>query len=150
MTTSPRPSAEFLAPNPFVDSDHPEVIAFAERHRSAEGEIATSITLYEAIRDGWRYNPWNVSLDATDYRASGLLRRACGEGGHCIDQALLLAACARPLGIRSRLHFANVRNHSGAAKLESQLGHDLPVFHGYAGLYLEGRWVAAAPAFDRD
>lgn len=150
MTTSPRPSAEFLAPNPFVDSDHPEVIAFAERHRSAEGEIATTIALYEAIRDGWRYNPWNVSLDASDYRASGLLKRTREQGGHCIDKALLLAACARALGIPSRLHFANVRNHIGTAKLEKQLGTDLLVFHGYAGLYLEGRWVAATPAFNKE
>jgi len=150
MTTSPRPSAGFLEPNAYVDSDHPGVIAFAERHRSAHGEIATAVALYEAIRDGYRYNPWHVSLEASDYRASVLLERTRERGGHCIDKALLLAACARALGIPSRLHFANVRNHIGTAKLEAQLGTNLLVFHGYTGLYLEGRWVAATPAFNKE
>ena len=69
--------------------------------------------------------------------------------GHCIDKALLLAACARALGIPAQLHFANVRNHVGTAKLEERLGTDLLVFHGYTELWLDERWVAATPAFNK-
>jgi transglutaminase-like putative cysteine protease len=141
---------EFLAPNACVDSDHPRVVAYAQRFRSDEGEVATAVALYHAIRDGYRYNPWEVSLTQDGYRASAVVDRTFQRGGHCIDKALLLAAGARALGIPSRLHFANVRNHIGTAKLSAKLGTDLLVFHGYAELFLEGRWVAATPAFNRE
>ena len=53
-------------------------------------------------------------------------------------------------GIPARLHFANVRNHIGTEELERILGTDLLVFHGYTELFLEGRWVAATPAFNKE
>jgi transglutaminase-like putative cysteine protease len=142
--------AEFLAPNSYVDSDHPRVVEYAQRHRSPDGEVASAVSLYYAIRDGYRYNPWEVSLLPEAYRASEVVGRSYERGGHCIDKALLLAACARALGIPSRLHFANVRNHVGTAKLEAMLGTDLLVFHGYTELFLEGTWVAATPAFNKE
>jgi transglutaminase-like putative cysteine protease len=141
--------SEYLLPNAFVDSDHPDVVAYAERHRSRGGDVETAVALYYAIRDGLRYTPWEVSLDAADFRASAVAARSYERGGHCIDKALLLAGCARALGIPSRLHFANVRNHIGTARLEERLGTDLLVFHGYTELFLEGRWVASTPAFNR-
>lgn len=139
----------FLLPNAFVDSDHPGVVAYARRHGGHLPPREAAVALYYAIRDGWRYNPWRVRFTPEAYRASQLLERSPDEGGHCIDKANLLAASARALGIPSRLHFANVRNHVGTASLEAQLGTDLLVFHGYAELHLEGRWVAATPAFNR-
>ena len=87
--------AIYLAPNPFVDSDHPAVVAYAERHRAAGGEVATAVALYHAIRDGFRYSPWGVSLEPEAFRASAVAQRTYEEGGHCIDKALLLAAAAR-------------------------------------------------------
>lgn len=144
------PDPQYLDPNAFVDSDHPRVIAFAERHESLEGEVASAVALYYAVRDGFRYNPWEVSLAAEDYRASAVLGRSFSRGGHCIDKALVLAAASRVLGIPSRLHFANVRNHIGTARLEELLGTDVLVFHGYVELFLGGRWVAATPAFNKE
>ncbi len=142
------PQPVFLRPNRFVDSDHPAVVAFARAHGGELPPRDAAVALYYAIRDGWRYNPWRVRLDPEGFRASGLLERSPQEGGHCIDKANLLAACARALSIPSRLHFANVRNHIGTARLEEFLGTDLLVFHGYCELHLGGRWVAATPAFN--
>lgn len=139
---------ELLSPNASVDSDHPLVVEYARRFVSPEGAVATAVALYGAIRDGFRYNPYEVSLAPEAYRASEVVQRSKARGGHCIDKALLFAACARALGIPSRLHFANVRNHIGTARLEAMLGTDLLVFHGYTELHLEGRWVAATPAFN--
>lgn len=148
---------EYLTPNEFVDSDHPAVLAYTERYcslkdppDSPERKREVAVALYYAIRDGFRYNPYQVSLDPKDYKASEVAQRTLERGGHCIDKALLLAACARALGIPSRLHFANVRNHIGTSKLEEALGTDLLVFHGYAELFLEDRWVAATPAFNKE
>lgn len=139
----------YLAPSECVDSAHPDIVAYAARYRSNEGAVATAVALYYAIRDSLRYTPWGVSFEPADWRASMIAKRDYQRGGHCIDKALVLAACARAVGIPSRLHFANVRNHIGTAKLEQQLGTDLLVFHGYTELFLEGRWVAATPAFNR-
>lgn len=145
---SPAVDPATLRPNAFVDSDHPAVVAYAEQHGGEGSAREVAVRLYDAIRDGFRYDPWRVRFQREDYRASGVLLRDRSEGAHCIDKANLLAACARARGIPSRLHFANVRNHVGTARLEEELGSDLLVFHGYTELHLDGRWVAATPAFN--
>ncbi len=139
-----------LRPNRFVDSDHPAVVEFARKIAADLPPREAAVALYLRVRDGLRYNPWRVGFRPEDFTASSVLLREPAEGGHCIDKANLLAASARVLGIPSRLHFANVRNHIGTAELERHLGTDLLVFHGYTELWLEGRWVAATPAFNRE
>jgi transglutaminase-like putative cysteine protease len=150
MNTPASEFAPFLNPGAFVDSSHPRVIDYAHRHAPKGSPVERAVALCYAVRDGYRYNPYEVSLHPSAFRASETAQRSFERGGHCIDKALLLAARARVLGIPSRLHFANVRNHIGTAKLEALLGTDLLVFHGYAELYLEGRWVAATPAFNKE
>ena len=139
---------EHLQPNRFVDCDHPAVLAYAHEYQKAT-PTESAIALYYAVRDGFRYNPWRVRFEPRDYAASSVLERDPAEGAHCIDKALVLAATCRALGIPSRLHFANVRNHIGTAKLEDELGTDLLVFHGYTELFLNECWVAATPAFNK-
>jgi len=140
----------YLEPDAFVDSTHPAVVAYADRHAGPLAGIEAAVALYYAVRDGFRYNPWRVRFTPDDFSGSDVLLRDPDEGAHCIDKALLLAAACRARGIPARLHFANVRNHIGTAKLEEKLGTDLLVFHGYTELCLEGRWVAATPAFNKE
>lgn len=144
---SPDPAT--LLPNAFVDSDHPAVVAFAREHAGGLAPKDAAVKLYYVVRERLRYNPWRVRYTRADYTTSSVLARDPAEGGHCIDKALLYAGLCRALGIPSRLHFANVRNHIGTAKLEEKLGTDLLVYHGYTELWLGGRWVAATPAFNR-
>ena len=142
--------AEFQQPSDFVDSDHPAVAAYAAAHTTlGASAIDNAVSLYYAIRDGFRYSPWDLSPTAAGFRASAVLQRDPNAGAHCIDKAVVLAACSRHVGIPARLHFANVRNHIGTEELERQLGSDVLVFHGYAELWLDERWVAATPAFNR-
>lgn len=144
------PDPAYLTPNRFVDSDHPAVLAYAHEHAVGATDRERIVALYYAVRDGFRYNPWNVKFKAEDFTASHLLLRDRAMGGHCVDKANLLAACARAVGVPSRLHFANVRNHVGTARLEAYLGTDLLVYHGYTEVWLNERWVAATPAFNRE
>jgi transglutaminase-like putative cysteine protease len=141
-----------LEPGFFVNSDHPAVRAYADQHagRSSDSPRDRAVSLYYAIRDGFRYNPWDLEVTPEAFKASAVAVRSTERGGHCIDKATLLAACCRYCGIPSRLHFANVRNHIGTAELERLLGTDLLVFHGYAELWLGDKWVAATPAFNRE
>ena len=143
--------APYLRPTIFLDFAHPAVAAFAERHSldASASDVERAVALYYAVRDGYRYSPWNVAGSPAGFAASVVVVRDEAAGAHCVDKAVLLAACARAIGVPSRLHFANVRNHVGTAELERQLGTDLLVYHGYTELYLEGRWVAATPAFNR-
>lgn len=143
---SPDPAT--LRPNAFIDSDHPAVLAFANEHAGGLPPKEAAIQLFYVVRERLRYNPWRVRYTPADYTSSSVALRDPAEGGHCIDKALLLAGACRALGIASRLHFMDVRNHIGTARLEEKLGTDLLVYHGFAELWLGGRWVAATPAFN--
>lgn len=138
---------DYLVAGEYIDSDHPEVIRFA---RSVTDHIdeprLQAVALYYVIRDRFQYNPYRLDLRPEALKASSLLTR---DYGYCIEKANLLAATCRVLGIPARLGFANVRNHIGTARLEEFLQTDLLVFHGYCEIYLEGKWVKATPAFNR-
>ena len=136
---------EYLRPGRFVDSDHPAVIAFSEENTSGKTERERAVSLYYAVRDRIRYNPFqNFMLDDA-YRASVCVLR----GEHwCVPKAALLAACARAAGIPARVGYADVKNHLTTPQLTRKMGTDLFVFHGYTEFLLEGKWVKATPAFN--
>ena len=138
---------EYLAPGQYIDSDHAAVREFAAAHSKGESDIERAISLYYAVRDAIKYNPFlDFSQDAA-YRASSTLER--GEG-FCVGKSALLAACARAVGIPSRVGFADVKNHLTTPRLRERMGTDLFIYHGYAELFLDGRWVKATPVFNSE
>lgn len=139
--------SEFLAPGRFVDSGHPAVVEFARRHAKGASDLERAVSLYYAVRDGVRYNPFLDFSTEAAFRGSVCLDR--GEG-FCIGKAALLAACARAVGIPARVGFADVKNHLTTPRLAERMGTDLFVYHGFAELWLEGKWVKATPAFNLD
>ena len=137
---------EYLQPGRFIDSDHPEVIAFAERNCGASADLREqAVSLYYAVRDQVRYNPYTFSRDPQTLKASHAL--SAGES-YCVPKALLLAACARHCGIPARIGLADVRNHLATPRLLALLRSEVFAMHGYTELYLAGRWVKATPAFN--
>ena len=136
---------EFLQPGRYVDSAHPAVIDFSEKNSVGNGELARAVALYYAVRDAIRYNPFLDFSKEETYRASHCI--SAGEG-FCVGKAALLAACARAAGIPARVGFADVKNHLTTPALRERMGTDLFVYHGYAELLIEGKWVKATPAFN--
>ena len=137
---------EFLQPTFFIDSDHPQVVSFAEQHRGDSQDLRQqAINLYLAVRDEIRYNPYSFSGDRQTLKASHALQ--AGES-YCVPKALLLAACARHCGIPARIGLADVRNHLSTPRLLEMLRSEVFAMHGYTELFLEGRWVKATPAFN--
>jgi len=137
--------SEYLKPGRFVDSDRPAVVAFSEEHSKGKSDREKAVSLYYAVRDRIRYNPFqNFTLDDT-YRASVCIEQG---SGWCVPKAALLAACARAIGIPARVGYADVRNHITSPELSAKMGTDLFVFHGYTELLLEGSWLKATPAFN--
>jgi transglutaminase-like putative cysteine protease len=135
----------YLQPRAYIDSDHPAVAAFARKAAGGATDIARAVSLYYAVRDGIRYNPFlDFTVDSA-YRASSCLE--AGEG-FCVGKAALLAACARAEGIPARVGFADVKNHLSTPRLLEYIGSDLFIYHGYTELLLEGKWVKATPAFN--
>jgi transglutaminase-like putative cysteine protease len=68
-----------------------------------------------------------------------------------VPKAVLLTAAARAVGIPARLGFADVRNHLQTPRLRERMGGtDEFVYHGYSDLLLDGRWVKATPAFNKE
>ena len=138
---------EFLSPGRYVDSDHAAVIEFARQHLKGSTDVERAVSLYYAVRDGIRYNPFLDFSRDTAFQGSHCLET--GEG-FCIGKAALLAACARAVGIPARVAFADVKNHLTTPRLAERMGTDLFVYHGFTELWLEGKWVKATPAFNLD
>jgi len=136
---------EFLSSGSYVDSAHSSVISFAGKNAEGKSSRERAISLYYAVRDAIRYNPFLDFSREESYRASHCI--AAGEG-FCVGKAALLAACARAEGIPARVGFADVKNHLTTPALRARMGSDLFVYHGYTELLLEGKWVKATPAFN--
>ncbi len=137
---------DYLGPTYYIDCEHPAVRAWAEKSAGGATEPAEmAARLFLAVRDQLRYDPYAVSRDRADYRASAILST---EAAFCVPKAVLLAAGARALGIPARLGFADVVNHLSSESLRKAMGTDVFVYHGYAELFIDERWVKATPAFD--
>ena len=136
---------EYLRTARYIDSAHPAVVSFSREHAKGSNERERAVSLYYAVRDKIRYNPFQNFLLDESYRGSACLER--GEGW-CVPKAALLAACARAAGTAARVGFADVKNHLTTPALRARMGTDLFVYHGFTELLLEGRWVKATPAFN--
>ena len=137
------------APTWFIDSDSDEVGRFVDRAlaggASPDDDTDVAITLFRAVRDGIRYDPYNTTRDPDDFRASAV---AGSSSNWCVPKAVLLTAAARHVGIPARLGFADVRNHLTSEKLQATMGTDIFAWHGYSELLLGDRWFKVSSAFN--
>lgn len=137
---------QYLSPGRFIDSDSPEVVAFAQAAiAGASDDVDKVRRLYVAVRDGITYDPYVNFADPVNFRASGVL---AVRRGFCVGKAALLAACCRAVGIPARTGYADVRNHMTSPKLYERVKTDVFIWHSYAELFVAGKWVKATPAFD--
>ena len=131
-----------------IDSDHPDVIAYArDTVAGAENPLKQAVKLYYAVRDGILYDPYSPFYLPEHYMASNILKNG---RGYCVGKASLLSALGRSCGIPTQIGFATVRSHLATKQLIDFLGSDLFVWHGFTEFYLEGKWVKATPAFNRE
>ena len=145
-TERPVPGPDYLASTRFLDHDTPAVREFARKAIAGETDaVAKAVKLFYAVRDGWRYDPFSMTLDPGDYVASHVLG---SRAAYCIPKAILLAAAARAVGIPAAIGLSDVVNHLTTEKLKTWIGSTYFMHHGYAVLHLGGQWVKAAPAFN--
>ena len=139
---------KYLEPTSILDSDHPDIQDYARRVAGREqGPREKAVKLFYAVRDGIWYDPYCPFYLPEHYRSSNILRAG---RGYCVCKAGLLCALARALEIPARVGFADVRNHLTTRQLMEFMGTDLFVYHGYTELFLDGKWVKATPAFNKE
>lgn len=148
MTSIERDTQEALAPSHFVDSDHPDVRDFTESTLRGVTDPHERIRLlFSAVRDRLRYDPYSVTADPSDYRASTIL---AGGPTWCVPKAVLLTASLRAAGIPAVLGFSDVRNHLSSPALLELMGTDRFVYHGWTSVYVGGAWRKGSPAFNAE
>ncbi|HJQ59391.1 MAG TPA: transglutaminase-like domain-containing protein [Vineibacter sp.] len=139
---------DYRRPGALVDSDHPAVVAFArDAIGDATAPLDRALRLYYAVRDKLRYDPYGTPMRREAYRASACLE---ARHGYCVNKAGLMAAACRAVGIPARLGYADVRNHMTTKRLSERMGTDTFYFHGYTDVWLDGRWLKATPAFNKE
>lgn len=138
----------YLTPTEIIDSNHQQIRGLAQEIAGRlKDPVEIAVKLYLAVRDGVRYDPYSPFYLPEHYRASYVLKRG---RSFCVPKASLLCALGRACGIPSRIGLATVRNHLATKQLIEFLGTDLFVSHGFVEFYLEGKWVKATPAFNRE
>ena len=138
----------YLTPTSIIDSDHPSIRDYARVIvRGRKEPIKIAVKLYLAVRDRILYDPYSPFYLPEHYRASYVLKRG---RSFCVPKASLLCALARACGIPARIGFADVRNHLATKQLIKFMGSNLFVYHGFVEFYLEGKWIKATPAFNRE
>ncbi len=139
---------QYLRATDLIDAHHPDIRNYAaETVGSSKDAVEMAVRLYYAVRDGIRYDPYYPFFLYENYRASRVLTNG---RGFCIPKVSLLCALGRACGIPCRPGFAHVRNHLATPELLEFMGSDLFVFHAFTEFYLEGKWVKATPAFNRE
>lgn len=139
---------KYLEPTAIIDSDHPEVSGLAMKVAGNSMDARDqAVKLYYTVRDSIWYDPYCPFYLPEHYQASNVLRAG---RGYCVCKAALLCALARAVSIPARVGFADVRNHLATRQLLDFMGTNLFVYHGYAELFLEGKWIKATPAFNRE
>jgi transglutaminase-like putative cysteine protease len=139
------PSSESLAPTLLIDSGHPDIAHFVSKNASGESDRDRAVSLYYAVRDGFRYDPYRVDLSRAGMRASSVIRSGYGW---CVPKAALLTAACRAAGIPARVGYADVRNHLSTDRMRQTLKTDLFAWHGYSDIWIDGAWRKATPAFN--
>lgn len=136
----------YLSPAEYVDSDHPAILARAEKlTRGAASDAERAVVLYQAVRDDIRYDPYVDYTDHESFRASSVL--AAGRG-YCVGKAALYAALCRAVEIPACIGLSDVRNHLSTPRLLEAVGTDVFSYHGYVEIHLGGRWLKATPTFN--
>jgi transglutaminase-like putative cysteine protease len=137
---------KYLKPTAVIDCDNISIQEKAkDLTKGQENTIENAKSLFYFVRDEIRYNIYVPKSLAEHFQASNTLSQ---REGYCVQKAVLLVALARAAGIPAGLGFARIRNNLLPEKAVKWLGTNILPFHGYAELYLNGKWVKATPAFD--
>ncbi len=123
--------SQYLAPTPYIDSDHPHIVQkAAELAKGCHSDVEKARVLYNFVRDSY-------TREAVD---SFVASEVFDQGGNsCYQRSILLTALCRSVGIPARLHLQKVSIKSWRNLRDGQVK-DISFAHGLTGIYLNGTW----------
>ncbi|QUJ68616.1 transglutaminase domain-containing protein [Photobacterium sp. GJ3] len=133
----------YLKETAYFDFHHPDIEAFNHKV-TARSLKDKAIQIYYLVRDEIVYNPYTLQDGLPSLKASYCLQN---YQAYCIPKASLMVALCRLNGIPARLGLADVINHLSTPALVEWLGTDYFALHGYAEIFLKGRWIKVTPVF---
>ncbi len=129
----------------FLDYETEEVKSkVTELTKNLENDKEKAVKLFYFVRDTIQYNPYSPWDKREYYKSSEILKRGFG---YCIQKAILLCSMLRCTKIPCKLIFVDIKNYNAPEKLTKLFG-DTYHYHGYCGIRLNNKWVAAAPTFN--
>ncbi|MHA2334755.1 MAG: transglutaminase-like domain-containing protein [Candidatus Hodarchaeales archaeon] len=139
---------DYLSSTETINFDRSEINEKAkDLTKDLENAEDKAKALFYYVRDEIKYRVFTSYPDFDDFKATAALEK---KVSFCIPKAILLISLARVSGIPARLHFADIRNLLLPPSLHEAIGTDVMLYHGYVGLYINGKWVKLNPAFDKD
>lgn len=139
--------SSYLGATPYIESEHPFICKLAGEVTCGLGnEVEKAVKLFNYVRDECHYNMYATTGDIEAYRASAILMK--GQGW-CVQKAILLAALCRASGIPCGLLLATIRNHKSPPEAMQLMKTNTFFPHMYNSIYLNGKWLKAAPTFDK-
>ena len=138
---------EYLQPTEFLDFDKKRVYEKAiELTKDLKTDKEKAIALFYWVRNTLRYNAFAYYPKIkANLKASVTIRR---KNGFCMSKAVTLSALARAVGIPARIHMVDIINHKISQRFKDLMGTNAFHCHAYSELYLDGKWIKAAPVFD--
>ena len=136
----------YLCESQNINFNSPEFLDFMSKAKLEGSVKERAIAWYFFVRDAFLYDPYHLNLRREALTVSRIISK---KRAWCVEKALVFVAGCRKMGIPARLGFGIVQNHIGVDKLEFYLKRKEIVFHGYAEVFLEDKWVKCTPAFDR-
>lgn len=138
---------KYLRCTEIIDCDTGAILAKAQAlTEGLQTDREKAIALFYFVRDEIEHNPYALNNDCEHFKASATLE--AGNGG-CQHKSVLLAALARAVGVPARIGFVDIYDYliSDTFK-ELAGGTNLLALHGYAELYIDGKWIHASPAYN--
>ena len=116
------------------------------RGRASTTRATSRSALFYAVRDGFRYDPYNVDHAPEAFRASSVV----DVGVELVRAEVGAADRRRPLAGASPPASASPtsRNHLTSEKLKAQMSTDVFAWHGYSELLLDDGWHKLSTAFN--
>lgn len=138
---------EYLKCTEIIDCDNESISNKArEVIKGLQTDREKTVALYYFVRDEIKHNAYAQLYDLNRYKASVILEAG---NGICQQKSILLCALARAAGIPARLGFVDVHDFQLSENFKKMIGGiDVFPFHGFAELFVDGKWVHASPAYD--
>ena len=139
--------SNYLVPTYFFDFEDPQFQEYLKPFKDSQrSKLDLAVSAYLFVRENWRYDPYVISFNAADLRASSILQK---KTAHCIDKSILLVSFFRALNIPARLQLAKVSNHIAVEKLTKRFGTNIMTPHGLVNVFLGDKWIKLSPAFNK-